>query len=145
MRFEYQTIDKYKENNYLIDIYNDNMPCFLNIKDIKGNLGSYTNIEDLMDEQWLKDNKIEYTKENELIIPIGLITSTYSGIVSFDEAKKIKRKATNYSKNLSLYCSKNYISLFPKYLRMLKRLIEIEENFESEIKEFQNLFNKGEK
>ena len=144
MRFKCQTYHKYGEDDkYLINIYNDNMPCFLNIEDLEDNLGVYTSLEALMDVEWLKKHNIDWIEEDGLIIPIGLISSTYNGIVNLEQAKIIRN--TNYSNNLNVYCSKRYISLFPKYLRMLKRLVEIQEKFESEIKEFQNLFNKGEK
>lgn len=144
MRFECQTYHKYGEDDkYLIDIYNDDIKCFLNIEDLEDNLGVYTSLEALMDVEWLKKHNIDWIEEDGLIIPIGLIFSTYNGIVNLEQAKIIRN--TSYSNNLNVYCSKRYISLFPKYLRMLKRLIEIEEKFESEIKGFQNLCNKGEK
>ena len=144
MRFKCQTYHKYGEDDkYLINIYNDNMPCFLNIEDLEDNLGVYTSLEALMDVEWLKKHNIDWIEEDGLIIPIGLISSTYNGIVNLEQAKIIRN--TSYSNNLNVYCSKRYISLFPKYLRMLKRLVKTEEDFESEIKEFQNLFNKGEK
>lgn len=144
MRFEYQTYHKYGEDDkYLINVYNDNMSCFLNIEDLEDNLGVYTSLEALMDVEWLKKHNIDWIEEDGLIIPIGLISSTYNGIVNLEQVKIIRN--TNYSNSLNVYCNKRYIYLFPKYLRMLKRLVEIQERFESEIKEFQNLFNKGEK
>ena len=149
MRFECQTYHKYGEDDkYLIDIYNDDIKCFLDIKKIEGNFGVYTSLKNLTNKKWLDKHHIKWERENDSILPTGLIISSYirDDLNSEEIDKEIEIiKKMNLTNNLGVWCNKEDILLFPKYLRMLKRLVKTEEDFESEIKEFQNLFNKGEK